>query len=208
MPFAPRHLITLALCLLLGACVSRPPATVAPLDWEERLQRYAALDDWRLQGRLGLRGEGRSGTATLIWDERRGSRSIRLLGPMGGGVVTLEQDAAGATLRDRRDETWQAATAQELIRDATGWDLPMDSLRWWLRGIVAPGSSDFHLDDRQRLVELLETGWRVEFSDYRPFGDYELPGRITMHRDRPDDDAQARLVIRRFEPGPGDRAAD
>ena len=168
--------------LVLTSCATYPGGPVKEMSWQQRLQRYSQLTDWQLKGRLGLRSGATNGAATLIWNEAPDSRHLRLLGPAGQGLVSLEESAAGAVLTDRHKTTWRGPSAQDLIEQTTGWKIPVASLRWWALGIIEPGNNtDYRLDEQQRLVSLSQDGWQVSFGQYRSFGAYELPGSIVFH---------------------------
>jgi outer membrane biogenesis lipoprotein LolB len=58
---------------------------------------------------------------------------------------------------------------------------PLASFHYWLLGVSDPASvADEHLDDQQRLIHLVQSGWRVDYSDYVQSSGRWLPGRITL----------------------------
>lgn len=203
-------LCLLSTCLLLAACTSKPVRQEAPSSWLSRQAAVADIDRWQLNARIGLRSEGRSGSATLVWHEQPGQRSLRLLGPVGGGLVLLQQDSKGVTLQDSKGKTWHAVDAAELIYRVTGWHIPVSGLRWWLLGMTEPGSkADYTLDDSQRLVTVLQDGWKVSLAKYTLFGKYELPASVTVESqaDKGDDGyVRAKLIVKEWDfEGKGER---
>ena len=198
------RLVLIPIILALASCVSKPVTKPEQLAWKERQQRYAKIGNWRLKGRLGLRSGEKSGTATLIWSEAPDHRQLRLLGPIGHGLVKLEETAQGAVIQDSRNNTWQASTSQALIEQVTGWNIPVQSLRWWVLGIVAPGSNtDYQLDDLSRLTNVSQDGWQVSFSKYKMFNGYELPGSIVFENNTAHNkpSLRGRFVLKEWEPG-------
>jgi outer membrane lipoprotein LolB len=198
-------LFLVSTALLLASCSTRPVSQAPAMDWQSRQARYATIDDWQLRARLGLRSANRSGSVTLLWEEQPQQRSIRLLNPMGGGLVSLQQDEHGARLEDNKRSTWQAATAGDAIYRATGWRIPIEQLRWWLLGVVTPGSeNDYALDEQQRLASVRTEDWRLTIEDYRLFDDIELPARITV-QSTPENDSeqpmQARIIVKSWQRG-------
>ena len=188
--------------MLLAACTSKPVKQEASASWQSRQVALAEIDRWQLNARIGLRSEGRSGSATLIWNEQPGQRNLRLLGPVGGGLILLQQDATGVTLQDSKGKTWHAADAAELIYRVTGWQIPVSGLRWWLLGMTEPGSkADYTLDDSQRLVTVVQDGWKVSLAKYAQFGTYELPGSVTVESQASKDDdgyMRAKLIVKEW----------
>lgn len=189
--------------LLLASCSTAPTREAASIDWQTRQATYSTLDNWQLRARLGLRSDRRSGSVTLLWEERPQQRDIRLLNPMGGGLVSLQQDANGARLEDNKRSSWQAATASAAIYQATGWRIPIEQLRWWLLGVVAPGSDDdYTLDGQQRLASVRSENWRLTIDEYRLFGSLELPSRITVQSTLESSNErlmQARIIVKSWQ---------
>jgi len=205
--FVPKFTIALflsAAVLLLGACASRSIQPEAPFDWQSKQSALAKIDNWKMHARIGLRGIDRSGSASLIWVETSEQRNLRLLGPLGGGLVLLQQDAAGGvTLQDSKGRAWHAQDAGELIYRVTGWQIPVSGLRWWLLGLTEPGSkAESTIDSAHRLVSVQQAGWKVSLDKYTLFGDHELPTSIVMETmaDREDERyIRVKVIVKEFE---------
>jgi len=157
----------------------------------------AEIDQWQLNARIGLRSQDRSGSATLIWDENIEQRRLRLIGPVGGGLILMQQDNTGVSLQDSTGKTWHAADPAELIMRVTGWQIPVSGLRWWLLGMTEPGSTvDYTLDDSQRLATVKQGGWKVTLAKYTLFDNYELPATVTVESlTSKDDDRYIRVKL-------------
>lgn len=174
-----------------------------PVDWQARQAVLAGIDHWQLYARIGLRSKDRSGSATLIWEEKPEQRNLRLLGPLGGGLILLQQDNMGVSIQDSKGKTWHAKNAGELIYRVTGWQIPVSGLRWWLLGMNEPGSqAEFSVDDSQRLISVHQDGWIVTFEKYSLFGDYELPTLIVVETEASLDDERyirAKLIVKGWD---------
>jgi len=173
--------LLLTAILLLGACTGKPVKKEPPSDVLSRQDFLAGLDQWQLHARIGLRSNDHSGSATLIWEEAPGQRKLRLIGPLGGGVIQLQQDDNGVTITDSKGKVWLAEDAGELIRRVTGWSIPISGLRWWLLGLAEPDSKAVStFDASQRLSNVQQDGWNVTLDKYRLYGDFELPSSIVV----------------------------
>ncbi len=187
---------------LLSGCTSIPAKKETLLDWKSRQVAFAQIDSWIMHARIGMRSRQHSGSATLIWDETQKNRKLRLLGPLGGGVIYLQQDKTGVSLQDSNGKKWHADNANELIYRVTGWQIPVSGLRWWLLGMIEPGSSaEYTLDESQRLVTVQQDGWKVTLDKYRLFGDYELPASIVLETEASQDNdgyIRAKLIVKEW----------
>ena len=186
--------------LFLGACTSKPIKKELPGAVLSRQANLAGLEHWQLHARIGLRSKERSGSATLIWEETPGQRKLRLIGPLGGGVIQLQQDTNGVTITDSKGKVWQAKDAGELIRRVTGWQIPVSGLRWWLLGLAEPGSkAESTLDAFQRLSNVQQDGWNVTLNKYTLFDNYELPTSIVVESEFDQDHERylrAKLIVK------------
>ncbi|HEC27783.1 MAG TPA: outer membrane lipoprotein LolB [Gammaproteobacteria bacterium] len=170
-----------AAVLLLGACASKPVKKETPPDWQSKQSALTKIDRWKMHARIGLRGMGRSGSASLIWIETPEQRNLRLLGPLGGGLVLLQQDSAGVSIEDNKGRVWHGQDAGELIYRVTGWQIPVSGLRWWLLGLTEPGSKAKSTEDAEhRLISVQQAGWKVSLDKYTLFSGHELPASIVI----------------------------
>ena len=72
----------------------------------------------------------------------------------------------------------------------------MDSLSWWVRGLVAPGDyEDRMIDDKGHLSELLQGGWTIEYGKYDTVEGSSLPRKLTAHQA----DWKLKLAIRDWQ---------
>ncbi len=85
---------------------------------------------------------------------------------------------------------YQASDVEGLTEQVLGWRLPLAGLPDWVRGRAAAGAPvQTRVDGAQRLAELRQSGWRVEFLDYEAASG--LPKRLRLTRA----DVEIRLVI-------------
>jgi outer membrane lipoprotein LolB len=89
----------------------------------------------------------------------------------------------------------QGEDAQQVLLEATGWDIPVNQLPDWVRGLVAEGATAAEIDrdaeGRPRRVR--QMGWDIQFLDWYPAeGDRPvLPRRI----EAVNGDAKVRLLV-------------
>ena len=204
-PASPRRgrrlLAVAALALALAGCALAPPGAEISAQGEQRFEgRRAALESlqaWQLNGRAAFSGPGESGSAALHWRQQGEDYRILLRGPLGSGSLRLEGDALGATLTTSRGEQAQAADAGALLRELTGYALPVAALPYWLRGLPAPGPrQDAGFDGQGLLRQLSQAGWQVSYQEYGSFLDRLLPVRLELENGT----WRVRIVVSRWRP--------
>lgn len=202
--------ITIMLALaLLAACAGRPlrqsplhPATEAEQAAQAaRSAMLAAHPRWTLQGRVALSNGRDGGSGRIDWNQDGIGYTVALSAPITRQSWRLVGGADGATLEGLGDGDRHGSDAQALLRDATGWTIPVDALASWVRGAAAPdlpaARLQYGLDGRLARIE--QAGWTIDYAAWQsqPAFGTELPGRLTAVRDQ----ARVRLVVDAWQPG-------
>lgn len=184
-----RLLAVAAAALLLGACARMP----AP---PERAWTPPPAEDWALDGRIAVHSGSDGWHASLRWVQTGAAFRIELSGPLGQGAVRLRGDADSVSLERADGLRDRAAGAAELLERHTGWVLPVEGLRFWVRGLALPARpARWAYDDAGRPLRLQQDGWDIRYTAFQtPPADAALPRRIELVRDG----LRAKLVIDRW----------
>ena len=152
-------------------------------DWEIRETDLLALDSWQLQGRVNARYQDESHTPRIRWQQNDSDYTIRLWGTLNAGA-TLIHGQPGFVTFERGNETRTASTPEALILEHLGYELPVSQLNYWIKGLPTPDETHQKvLGEFNQIVSMEQSGWTMNYEDYRVFGDYSLPRRIEMSRD-------------------------
>lgn len=174
----------LLLVAVLGGCAGVPVNTAQQsAAWQRHAAWVHARPDWRLTGRFALKIGHRGWTASLHWRERGGDYRIDIFDPLGRTVAQLDGGPQRVTLHTDASVPRQAGSAAALMHEELGWSLPVAGLRYWVRGVPAPGSrpSQMRFDANGRLVRLVQNGWVISYLDYKgALGAQALPARLRL----------------------------
>jgi outer membrane lipoprotein LolB len=203
-PFA----LVLALPLLFSACST---AVVREADQGERRQLYfereaalAGIDDWALDGRLAVSDGEDGGSGKLRWRQSAAETEMDFHGALGRGAWRLQANRNGAMLELADGRVFREPTVNGLASSQLGWEIPVDALSWWVRGLAAPqegvalrSAEALRIEpDEAGLPRLLrQHGWTVEYGRYRLVGNVNLPVKLTARRDG----HSVKLVVRQWE---------
>lgn len=165
------------------------------------------IDDypvWQFRGRVSLMQGEQGWHASLNWSETSGRYRLNLAGPMGQAALQLDGDSDGVRLRTASGEELVAGDADTLVESATGWQLPVSGIRYWVRGVPAPDASAQVFSDADgRLARLLQSGWDIRYSRFRHVEGRDWPTRMQLAAG----DISVRLVIDEWRLSAGAGAA-
>jgi outer membrane lipoprotein LolB len=165
----------LAAAALLAACTSAPPRSGL-------VTGQPVPDAFELSGRIAVRHAGDGYSGRLRWRHVAAQDRVELFSPMGTFYARLTRGEAGATLQTADGKRFEAEDAGALARQVLGWDLPFESLRYWLFAQAAPLGAPARLDagPQGRPAVLEQDGWRVSYLEYAGGGASGLPSRMDL----------------------------
>ena len=188
--------------LLAGCVTTAPRAPLPPADRDAAVARQQAREaalarhaQWTLQGRVALSNGRRGGSGRIDWHQDGDAYEVALSAPITRQSWRIEGDAAGARLEGLDGGPRSGDDATGLLREATGWEIPVQALASWVRGARAPqgGPAQLQFTEDGRLTRLQQDGWTLDYGDWRqqPVAGVELPMRINAERG----EARVRLVV-------------
>ncbi len=123
--------------------------------------------DFRLLGRVSVKGGKESFSAGVQWHHSEESDDILLLSPLGQALAQIQRTSEGVSLMTSEREHYQAEDAESLTEQVLGWRLPLAGLQYWVQGMNSPAtSSEMDLDKDGRIVAIRQDGWEINYSRY------------------------------------------
>lgn len=186
------------LALAISACATRQP-TPETSQWEPHQRALLELRHWQLEGKMGYRSPGESGSAFIRWQQQDDAFSLVLTGPFGAGATRIEGNQDIAVLSQSGKEDIVAPTPTELTQWLFGWELPVNQMIEWVKGVPAPqpAHQQIHFNPAGQLEQLEQQGWLLDFDKFQQVGQWVLPGRIRGNRGA----VSFTLVIKQWHPG-------
>jgi len=195
------HRPALALLLLfLAACSALEPRR-EPTSWASHSAQLAALQQWTARGKVALRSADSAESAGLVWRQQGPATDLQLSGPLGVGATSIHSDGARLEIRRGDEQQILDVSTADAIRQSVGWDLPLQALAYWLKGLPAPGQSvqDMEFDpDTGLLRRLHQEDWEVRYQKYGEFGGVILPLRLQVSRGA----TEAKVLITHWQTAP------
>lgn len=171
-----------SLVIFLSGCASvAPPAPNTNTPWQTRERALSTLNQWQLSGKIAVIAPQNSGSASVTWQQNAQQYNITLLAPLGAGGMTLTGNDHHITLKTTDGKVAEADSPEALLRDNGGLNIPVSSLRYWIRGLPAPGGNpQLHFDSFGRLSQIQQNGWNIDYLSYTHAYGLDLPSRITI----------------------------
>jgi len=177
-----KRFLGLALLVAVSACTTAPMVEAPVKDpaaaWLKHSARMTAIHNWDIEGRIAIRSYKEAVNANLRWQQQGDNYEIDLSGPFGSGAVHLSGEPGAVRLKtDAQDMV--ADNAETLLYQVTGLLVPIESLKYWIRGLPQPDSgSSQNLDAQGRLARIEQDRWKVRFRAYADVSRQQLPVKV------------------------------
>ena len=192
--------------LLFSGCAIRPPAALEPPSeriaklWQQHASAVRAQADWVLDARIAAHNTDDGWSGKLHWQQGGDSYQLSFNAPFGQGGLQLDGGPQQVVMRTSDGQSFVAADAESLLYQQLGWRLPLNNLRYWVRGVPVPAGADAPLlsfDESGRLSYLQQSSWQIEYPAYRQADGLMLPRKVYLENP----ELSVRLVIDRWGAG-------
>ncbi len=194
-----------AALLLAGCATSTPTRTAPPLSADvqagrqrERAEWLSLYSTWSFSGRAAISRGDKGGSGRIEWEQLDRTRySIALSAPVTRQSWRLTGDlhSEAGRIEGLEGGPRNGASAEELLLQTTGWEVPLQQLGSWVRGAPAADYpvESVEYDGQGRPSLLRQAGWSVRYTAWRPgpAGQPDLPVRIEAESG----DARVKLQI-------------
>jgi outer membrane lipoprotein LolB len=194
-----RLYILLAVVSLLSACAQSPKIELGSKTqlWLDHQISTNTIHAWKIKGRIAVKNEKESGTVTLFWNQFLSNFELRFIAPLGQGTYILSGTPDGVVMKAPKDKTFMADNAEQLLREGLGWDVHLNGLKYWIRGLPEPDIkySALSLDESGRLINMEQSGFNVSIARYTDHEGISLPEKLTIKSDN----IQLKVIIQSWE---------
>ncbi|MBZ4201092.1 MAG: lipoprotein insertase outer membrane protein LolB [Methylotenera sp.] len=197
---------TLSLCLLamLAACSTLPsssskqtqqPSPASTLLQQQQQSRLARIQQFSLQGRLGVQADGKGYSATVLWQHSDSLDDIRLYSPLGSQLARIQKNVQGINLEDAQGRVISGKDAESLTQAVLGWRLPLNGLADWVLSRPANATMASQTWDEAGLNNSLnEANWVMSYQGYQSTHGQMLPHKIALKNQR----VQLKLIVEKW----------
>lgn len=172
--------------MVLAACAV--PKHISQHDGSETFQRVGRFS----VNSVDVDGSQNAVQGGFAWRDSNDELTLDLSNPVGSVIARVVVSNHGASLQQSDGSMLYADNANDLVSQAVGSDIPVISLRKWLRGDAGNNAIIKGHDENKNIATLEEDGWNVGLSRYDDLG----PALLRLERSGAGTQIKVRLVIK------------
>ncbi|MEO9946364.1 MAG: lipoprotein insertase outer membrane protein LolB [Paraglaciecola sp.] len=146
--------------------------------------KLAEQKSWLLKGKIGFKNNTKKQSANLRWQQSFSEYQLNLTTIIGTSILKMSGSDQFSTLITD-DGTYKDTNASKLISRITGWELPVESLQFWVKGQYGV-NDQITLSEQGWVTQLIPdcthcANWIIDYDDYQIVKDIWLPHKITLN---------------------------
>lgn len=184
--------------IVVLSCLFAACATKAPLEDKSTILLNAnlmQLKKWQLKGKIAWITPDERKSAYISWRQDHDDMQFDLNNLLGINLASMQADANTASLT-ANNETYYNSSPSLLIYQTTGWQVPLESLKYWIKGAsseLGRQQDNKHIVTRypNGLVKEIQTSqhneitWTVSYQSYESNTiagvEYQLPKQVSLY---------------------------
>jgi len=152
------------------------------MNFEQRRLDLTGLPFWELDGRIGVTVDKDAYNGSLTWQQDADDLDFRFRGPLGiGGIRIHGTLGEQVRVKTTRGEEFFLTDLERDLEEKLGWQLPINSLRYWVLGVTDPNyDTAVEVDDNDLLVSLEQENWLVTYDKYMDVNGRLMPKKLKV----------------------------
>jgi outer membrane lipoprotein LolB len=182
-PYIKQTLSVVILILFLAGCATPPKPTVILNSAAHQLS-LEQQGHWLIKGKLGFKSPEKKQSANFRWQQTQEQYRLNMTSIIGTSLLNMQGDDDGVTLV-ADDETYQDPDPSHLIWRVTGWQIPVEKLRFWIKG--QHQYKDKVITSEQGWVSQLQPicnnceNWIINYDNYKLVDGIWLPHKVVLN---------------------------
>jgi outer membrane lipoprotein LolB len=142
------------------------------------------IDHWLIKGKLGFKSPDKKQSANFRWQQTQQQYQLNMTSIIGTSLLNMKGDEKGVNLTTD-DETYHDTDPSYLIWRITGWQIPVEKLRFWIKG--QHQKNDMVIISQQGWISQLQPScnncknWLINYDNYKLVNDVWLPHKVVLN---------------------------
>ena len=156
-----------------------------------------ALTSWSARGKIGVTDAKKGGNASFNWHQQANSYKINLYGPLNADSAEIIGKPNSVHVTTSKGEKFTAKTPEEIMQNQLECIVPISGIIYWIKGIPMPNKpiEAIQISSDNKLTNLKQMGWDIEFCDYKNFNEFTLPTKILLQYKQ----IKVKLILKEFD---------
>ena len=168
---------------LLESCsfIQTDPSAIKKINLEEHIKLLTHIENWAYEAKLSIYGKNLNPSTLLInWLHNINYQTLNITSTFGHNLAALSQYSNSATIFiESENQNFTGESIDDILDVNFNVQLPTQLIRYWMLGIPAPNLEHKLQTNADHTIQAIEqSGWHLEYSNYRLFGEYFLPKKI------------------------------
>ena len=182
------YVLLCTLAIALSGCTTTFSDSELFQDKSQRSVQLSPLKAWTIKGKIAFITPHEKQSANLYWQQAKDKTTLKLTTFFGVNMLALSSENDVYTLTSE-GKTWQDNNLEHLLTTATGLNLPVKALIFWIKGLKASPTDSIHYSTTTNLPEQLygnsnDRQWLINYQSYQLVNNFRLANKLTIkHRD-------------------------
>ncbi len=182
-PFINQTLSALILTFFLTGCATSPEPLVNLNSTAHQIS-LNQQDSWLIKGKIGFKSTEKKQSANFRWQQTQQQFQLNMTSIIGTSILKMQGDEQSVTLITD-DESYQDSDPSHLIWRVTGWQIPVEKLRIWIKG--QHQKLDKVIISKQGWVNQLQPicnncqNWIINYDNYKLVNEIWLPHKVVLN---------------------------
>jgi outer membrane lipoprotein LolB len=182
-PFIKQTLSALILTFFLTGCVMSPQPTVNLNSTAHQISLNQE-NRWLIKGKIGFKSPEKKQSANFRWQQAQQQYQLNMTSIIGTSILKMQGDEQSVTLITD-DEIYKDSDPSHLIWRVTGWQIPIEKLRFWIKG--QHQKHDKVITSEQGWVSQLQPScnncqnWIINYDNYKLVDEIWLPHKVVLN---------------------------
>ena len=147
---------------------------------EDHFNQLESMDHWLIEGKIGYRDSKGGGSVKVAWSQNKENFEIELSGPFGINAKKIQGNLNHTKMQS---DYYHISVPQDsgiYQKKTITLGAQIKHLKFWIKGMSSPSLTNIESEynDDGTLTSLKQSGWKLDFSDYKNIGEFKLPNRI------------------------------
>lgn len=129
---------------------------------QKTLESNFSNDTWSAKGRISLIREQDNWYAKFNWEQEHNDFQINFTGPLGETELQISQVNKEVTLQTPSIKR-HGDYLEQLVYQETGWNFPVTSLKYWLKGQPDPSMAVKTKIKGQQISDIFQADWHIQY---------------------------------------------